>query len=196
MLPDRISPNHLTVFGVLGAVLVLFSGIMANEHVGWLWIFNLGLLIHWAGDSLDGTVARIRGIERPRFGFFIDQMTDIVTNILIVGGVIATGHVRVDVMLCVLISYQMLGMFSLISSISNGRFLVTIGGLGPTEVRAGIVLINTLIYFFGAATWTILGINFTWCDLMFASGTGIMVAFFFHGFITEGHRLSNEDPSS
>ncbi len=194
MLPRQVTPDHLTMIGVFGAVVALVSGILAGVNVIWLWGFNLGLLIHWAGDSLDGTVARIRKIERPKFGFFIDQMTDVLTNVLIAGGIIGAGYARVDVVLCTLICYQMLGMYSLINSLSTGRFLVTVGGLGPTEIRVLIILVNVLVFLVGAPAWVVWGIAFTWCDLVFAAGAVLMLSFFIISFVSEMRRLNLEDP--
>jgi hypothetical protein len=66
-LPAAVTPDHLTALGVAGAGLVLLGGMLSTRSIEWLWLSNLGLLVHWYGDSLDGTVARLRGIERPRY---------------------------------------------------------------------------------------------------------------------------------
>jgi phosphatidylglycerophosphate synthase len=125
-LPQAVGPNHLTAFGVFGALVVLVGGLLAQINIAFLWLVNLGLVLHWLGDSLDGTLARVRKTERPRFGFFLDQMTDVLTNLVIALGVGLAGFARLDITLLVLVGYQMLGMFVLIQSAATGRFFSSV----------------------------------------------------------------------
>ena len=81
-LPQAVTPDRLTGFGVLGAIVVLIGYVASSHDVRFLWLANTGLIIHWLGDSLDGTVARYRKIERQRYGFFVDQTIDVVGNLL------------------------------------------------------------------------------------------------------------------
>lgn len=193
-LPARITPNHLTLAGCLGACVVLASGFAARNDSAFLWLSNLGLVIHWLGDSLDGTLARVRRIERPRYGFFIDQMTDVITNLLIALGIAAAGYTRLDITLLVLVGYQMLSAYSLIQSACTGSFLVSIDGFGPTEMRICIIALNIAIWFFGAPPVQVFGIAFTWADGVLMSGFGLMLYLFARAFVLEARRLGSEEP--
>ena len=75
-LPAAVVPDHLTAFGAVGAVLTAAGYVLSRRSLSWLWLACAGLFINWLGDSLDGTLARLRHIERPRYGFFIDHTSD------------------------------------------------------------------------------------------------------------------------
>lgn len=192
-LPPGIKPDHLTLVGCLGACIVLAAGFAARLDSSFLWLSSLGLVIHWLGDSLDGTLARQRRIERPRYGFFIDQMADVITNLLIALGIAAAGYARLDVTLLVLIGYQMLSAYSLIQSASTGNFLVSIDGFGPTEMRICIITLNSFVWLFGAPPIQAFGVGITWADGMMLAGFVLMLCLFTRGFIHEARRLSAEE---
>ncbi len=75
-MPAWVSPDTLTGIGVLGAVIIFLSYSLSNVHSGFLWLASLGFVINWFGDSLDGTLARYRRCERPKYGYFIDHTVD------------------------------------------------------------------------------------------------------------------------
>src|SRR5439155_22536713 len=75
-LPRWVVPDHLTLLGVLAATWIAIAYGLSNRDEAWLWAASGGLLVHWFGDSLDGTLARVRKIERPRYGFYLDHLTD------------------------------------------------------------------------------------------------------------------------
>ncbi|MDE1917810.1 MAG: CDP-alcohol phosphatidyltransferase family protein [Sphingomonadales bacterium] len=149
-LPGWVTPDRLTGFGVFGAVMVLMGGLLANYAISWLWLSNLGVVFHWLGDSLDGTVARLRKIERPRYGFYLDQVIDTVGNLLIALGEGFIPGVRMDLILTLLAAYQMLAIQVLVRTVIDRKFQVTVGGMGPTELRIGIILLNLIVLIFGA----------------------------------------------
>ena len=76
-LPLSLTPDHLTLIGIAGAVTASAGYFASRWSLEWLWIASAGLVINWVGDSLDGTVARLRGIQRPRYGFFVDHTSDL-----------------------------------------------------------------------------------------------------------------------
>ncbi len=82
-LPRWVLPDHLTLFGMFGSALVTAGYLLSNQAVWWLWVANLGFFINWFGDSLDGTTARVRKIQRPRYGFYLDHLTDAFSTIAI-----------------------------------------------------------------------------------------------------------------
>ena len=78
-LPAWVTPDMLTFFGFLSAILIGVSYALTNLDKNFLWLANLGFLLNWFGDSLDGTLARHRKIERPIYGFYIDHVVDIIS---------------------------------------------------------------------------------------------------------------------
>src|SRR4030066_847817 len=81
--PAWVTPDWMTVIGIAGALVITLGYGLSNFHPAFLWLATLGFIINWGGDRLDGTLARYRHIERPKFGFFIDHVADVLTEIII-----------------------------------------------------------------------------------------------------------------
>lgn len=177
-LPSWVTPDRLTAFGVFGAGICLVGYVASGVSVHWLWLANLGLLIHWFGDSLDGTLARVRGIERPNYGFYLDQTVDVVGNLVIALGVGLSPWVRMDSALFMLTAYHMLSIHSFVLSVVTRRFHIDAMGFGPTEMRLGIILMNLAILFFGAEAFPLLGLWVTWCDVLVCGAALVMICVF------------------
>lgn len=177
-LPHWVTPDRLTAFGVFGAALCLAGYAACGVSVQWIWLANMGLLFHWFGDSLDGTVARVRQIERPNYGFYLDQTIDVVGNLMIAAGIGFSPWVRMDSALFMLAGYHMLSIHTFVRSVVTRRFHVDVLGLGPTEMRLAILLMNFLILGFGAPVFSVFGLAVTWCDvLVVVAAAAIMVIF-------------------
>lgn len=182
-MPAWVTPDICTVVGVLGALVIMASYILSNLDPRFLWLASLGFVINWFGDSLDGTLARYRHIERPKFGFFIDHTVDIVTEAMIILGLGLTPYVSFNVAALTLIAYYMLALLAMIRTCVVGEFKISYGKLGPTEVRVLAVLLNTAMYFGGSQviTWAIgpFGqITFSLYDPIVASIATLLFAFF------------------
>jgi phosphatidylglycerophosphate synthase len=180
LMPLYIRPDHLTAIGVFGAFVSMAGFAASTFDPVYLWLVILGLAIHWFGDSMDGSLARARKIERPGLGFFIDQMVDVVTNLVIAVGVGLSPFVRMDVALLVLTGYHMLSLFTFIRKGLFREFRVDIGRVGPTEIRLGLVLICFGLLTFGAQPYDIGGLAFTWADaVLIVVFAGMLVMFAF-----------------
>ncbi|HEX9139503.1 MAG TPA: CDP-alcohol phosphatidyltransferase family protein, partial [Steroidobacteraceae bacterium] len=134
-LPQRILPDHLTAAGVVGALLTAAGFVLARGSLLWLWLASFGLILNWAGDSLDGTLARLRHIERPRYGFFIDHTSDLFSQVItfLSLGVSPLAHFGVA---CLgLIAFLMAFLYTLINALTRGIMRVTYFHFGPTEIR-------------------------------------------------------------
>lgn len=155
-LPANMVPDHLTAFGALGALLTATGYVLSRRSLTWLWLVCLGLLINWLGDSLDGTLARLRRIERPRYGFFIDHTTDLFgqTITFLSLGVSPLAHFGVA---CLgLITFLIAFVYTLIAAQARGTMRITYFYFGPTEIRALLFLGNPLVLALGVIdlrTW-------------------------------------------
>jgi archaetidylinositol phosphate synthase len=148
-LPPKVVPDHLTAFGVCGALLTATGYVLSCWSLTWLWLASLGLIINWLGDSLDGNLARLRHIERPRYGFFIDHTTDLFCQSLtfIALGVSPLAHFG---MACLgLITFLMAFVYTLIAAQTRATMRITYFYFGPTEIRALLLLGNLLTLAFG-----------------------------------------------
>ncbi|HEV7257961.1 MAG TPA: CDP-alcohol phosphatidyltransferase family protein [Bosea sp. (in: a-proteobacteria)] len=164
-VPASIGPDHLTAFGIFGAAVTLLGYALTAFSPAFLWLASLGLVFHWFGDSLDGSLARFRKIERPKFGYFLDQTIDVIGNLLICIGMGLSAYVRMDVALLALAGYHALSIYALVKACVSGEFNVSLAGWGPTEMRLLIILMNTTIFFFGAPEFAVFGVALTWCDI-------------------------------
>jgi archaetidylinositol phosphate synthase len=148
-LPAWVVPNHLTVVGVLGALLTAAGFVLSRWALSWLWLASAGLVANWLGDSLDGTLARRRRIERPRFGFFLDHTCDLFSQVLIflALGISPCAHFATA---CLgLIAFLMGFVYTLIGAHVQGTMRITYFGFGPTEIRALLLLGNVFALTFG-----------------------------------------------
>lgn len=179
-LPAWTTPDKLTAFGTFGAFLTLVGYAASNWHVGWLWLANLGVFFHWFGDSLDGNLARYRKIERPRYGYFLDQTIDVLGNFMICFGIGLSPFVDMRVALIALAGYHMVSIYVFVRANIAGDFHVTVLNSGPTEMRAVIILMNLVILFFGVWNYTIFGYSISWPDLSVGLwAIGFMIAFLY-----------------
>ena len=142
--PAWVTSDMLTFLGVGGAVICALGFILANFNVMWLWLSSFGLVVNWYGDSLDGTLARVRNTQRPVYGFFIDHTLDAVTQCIMCVGAGLSPMFRLDVALLVLAGYLCLSVYTYIGAILKGEFRLTYSSFGPTEFRLIVILINTL----------------------------------------------------
>ena len=144
-LPAAILPDHLTALGVCGAMLTVTGYLQSRQSLSWLWLACAGLCINWFGDSLDGTLARVRGIERPRYGFFIDHTSDLFCQIItfLALGVSPLAHFGVA---CLgLITFLFAFVYSLITAHARATMRITYFHFGPTEMRVLLVVGNLLV---------------------------------------------------
>ena len=150
-LPAWVTPDLMTVTGIAGALLIAVSYALTQFHPAFLWLASLGFVINWFGDSLDGTLARYRHIERPKYGFFIDHITDVLTEIIIVLGLGLTPYVTFSVACLACIAYITMSVLVYVRMNVMGEFKISYNKLGPTEVRVIVIILNTVIFFVGFA---------------------------------------------
>ena len=155
-MPPWITPDICTIIGVIGAVITLAGYILSNADRNFLWLASFGFVINWFGDSLDGTVARYRHIERPVFGFFVDHTIDAFNETIILLGMGLTPYINFSIACLVLVAYLLLSVLVYVRTCVVGEFKISYGKLGPTEVRVLAILLNTGMYFGGMKilTWT------------------------------------------
>ena len=148
-VPPYVTPNHLTAIGYLGSWVAAAGYLASNWSLQFLWVSCLGIFLHWAGDSLDGTVARLRRMERPRFGFFIDHTSDLFSQsiVFLSVGLSACAHFAPA---CIgLIAFLAAFVYTMIHAHVRDAMRITYFGFGPTEIRALLFAGNLLTLAFG-----------------------------------------------
>jgi archaetidylinositol phosphate synthase len=150
-LPASWTPDQLTALGMLGAICVGGGYALSARQPGWLWLANAGLFLNWVGDSLDGTLARVRKIERPKYGYYIDHMVDAINTTMIGVGIGLSPYVDLPLAMLLVIIYLALSINIYLESSVFGLFEISYGIFGPTEVRILLFLANAGL--FAGAVW-------------------------------------------
>ena len=150
--PAWVNPDILTGIGVLGVFMIFGGYVLSNFSREFLWLASLGLVVNWYGDSLDGTLARYRHIERPKYGFYIDHVVDAFNEVLIFLGLGLTPYITFNIACMALIGYMLLSVLVFIRTCVVGEFRISYGKLGPTEMRVIGILINTSMFIWGKQT--------------------------------------------
>ncbi|MCX8007693.1 MAG: CDP-alcohol phosphatidyltransferase family protein [Coriobacteriia bacterium] len=144
-MPAWVTPDVLTGIGVAASAMIFAGYWLTNASPWWLLFVNAGFVVNWFGDSLDGTLARYRKIERPKFGFYIDHTVDAVAEFLTIIGIGLSPYLRLDVAAFALIGYLLMSVHVYIRTAVEGVFKISYGRIGPTEMRVIIMLVNTAI---------------------------------------------------
>jgi archaetidylinositol phosphate synthase len=141
-LPARVMPDHMTALGVLAALGIGAAYWLTLRDPAWLWVASGLLVVHWLGDSLDGTLARVRRIERPKYGYYLDHLVDAGATIAIGVGLGLSPYMTLVTGLAIVIAYLALSINTYLETQVFGVFSLGYGRFGPTEARVGLIALN------------------------------------------------------
>ena len=142
--PKWMTSDILTYFGTFGAVLIAVGYILTPWNQNFLWLSSLGFIINWYGDSLDGTLARVRRKQRPIYGYYLDHTIDAINEVMIFVGVGLSGLMHLNISLLALVMYFLLTINVSINAHLKKEFKLTYAKMGPTELRLIMIAVNTL----------------------------------------------------
>lgn len=165
-LPGWVVPDHLTLLGLLASTLIGVAYALSNRNEAWLWMASAALIVNWFGDSLDGTLARVRRIERPRYGYYLDHLTDAYSTLVIGLGLGFSPYMLLAVGLAIVIAYLLLSINVYLETHVFEAFSFSYGNLGPTEVRLLLIVLNTLALTLGPLPFEALGVGATIFDIV------------------------------
>ena len=143
-MPAWVNSDHLTALGLLGNALAGVAYALAGRDPHWLHVVNLCLFLNWFGDSLDGTVARVRNRLRPRYGFYVDHLVDAFGALFLLVGLAASGLVSERLALALLVVYFLFSINMYLATCSLGVFKLSYGLFGGTELRILLAVVNLL----------------------------------------------------
>ena len=146
-MPKWVTSDMLTVLGIFGSVVIAVGYWLSGRDINWLWLASGGFLINWLGDSLDGTLARVRNTQRPVYGFFLDHNVDCINETIMFLGAGLSPLLNFSVAMTVLVAYLLISVYVYINAHLKNEFKLTYAGLGPTEFRVIVVIINTLFIY-------------------------------------------------
>jgi phosphatidylglycerophosphate synthase len=145
-IPEAIGPDHLTGLALAAQSLAGASYALASRDPRWLWVATFFLAVNWFGDSLDGTVARVRNRQRPRYGFYVDHIADTFGAFALIAGLGCSGYLHWAVAVGMLICFYALSIESYLAAYATGRFYLSHGIFGPTEIRILLAAGNAAIF--------------------------------------------------
>jgi phosphatidylglycerophosphate synthase len=143
-LPPWVNPDHLTLLALIAMAGAGVSFWAARWNRNALLLVVVSLAVNWFGDSLDGTLARIRNRQRPRYGFYVDHVADVTGLLFLFGGLAASGFMTPLIALGLLVAYLAVASEVFLSTCVQGVFRLSSLGFGPTELR--IILAAGALY--------------------------------------------------
>lgn len=175
-LPRWILPDDMTALGVIAAFAVCAAYQLCNESEAWLWAASGFLVVQWLGDSLDGTLARVRGIERPRYGYYLDHLVDAIATAAIGIGLGLSPFMLLSVGTLIVVAYLILSINVYLESQAFGRFSLGYGRIGPTEIRIVLIALNTALALGAGLDFGVGELQLTVFDLIGLGIAGGMIA--------------------
>ena len=146
-LPAWVTPDHLTALGIAAAFIIGLGYIMAHRSPLWLLLSVVGLALHWFGDSLDGTLARFRKIERERYGYYVDRTADAISVVVICASFGLSPYLRFSIAMLLAVAYLLIMVYAEICAYVSRRFPLSFARLGPTEARIALGLFTLSLIF-------------------------------------------------
>jgi len=144
--PDRINPDHLTLLGLAAQIGAGAGYALASRNRCALLGVIACLALNWLGDSLDGTLARVRQRLRPRYGFYVDHMVDSFGGVALMGGLALSGYMHPAIAIGLLVAFLMLSIQSYLATHALGEFRISFWRFGPTELRLLLAVGNLALF--------------------------------------------------
>lgn len=190
--PGWINSDHLTILGFLSQCMAgVCYAWAARDKQALLWAIVF-LALNWLGDSLDGTLARVRNQQRPRYGFYVDHIADSVSALFLMGGLTLSGFVHPIVAIGMLLAFLLLSIESYLATYTLGRFHLSHGKFGPTEIRI-LLAAGNLALFLNPAT-TVFGTHIRLFDFGGVIAVAGMALMFFISSARHVRQLYREEP--
>lgn len=146
-LPATVNSDHLTLLGFMAMFLAGASYALARTSRAGLILATVFLAMNWFGDSLDGTLARLRNRQRPRYGFYVDHMMDTFGGFFLMAGLSISGFIDWRIALGMFVTFLMLSVEVYLATYTLGVFQLSFAKFGPTEIRILLALGNVALWF-------------------------------------------------
>lgn len=187
-MPAAMTPDKLTIIGMVGAAMIFAGYVASNLAAEWLLLALAGYAVQWFGDSLDGSLARYRHIERPSYGYFIDHSCDGLANLLIVTGMGLSPFVTMDVAMIGLAGYLLMSIHTFLSARVVGELRLSYLSAGPTELRLVLVGMTVMMMVLGPDR----GMFGAWSgfDILIGAIGGALILLFVGQTLITGRRLA------
>lgn len=200
-MPQWVTSDMLTWFALFGSALCGLGFFLTHYSIYWLWLSSFGLVINWFGDSLDGTLARVRNTQRPLYGYYLDHNIDTVNEAFMFIGAGLSPLINMGVAALCYAAYLALTVYVSINAHLKSEFKLTYGKLGPTEFRMIIIIANILLMYVPALTvyrgsfdWFGKTISFGTLDIIGVGILALLCIFYFVSFFRDLRWFAAKDP--
>jgi archaetidylinositol phosphate synthase len=143
--PAIVNSDHLTGLALVSQLFAGSAYALASRDARALWLVNFFLVLNWLGDSLDGTLARVRNQQRPRYGFYVDHIADTFGALVLMAGLGCSGYLHWQIAAGMLVCFYALSIESYLATYTLGRFHLSHGLFGPTEIRILLAAGNAIV---------------------------------------------------
>jgi archaetidylinositol phosphate synthase len=188
-MPAWVNSDHLTAIGFAAQIATGVCYALAAWDRRMLLMVIIGLAVNWFGDSLDGTLARVRQQQRPRYGFYVDHMIDSVGAVVLMGGLALSGYMHPAIAMGLLVAFLLLSIQSYLATYALGEFHLSFWRFGPTELRLLLAVGNLALLRWA---WVIHG-RYRLFDIGGAIGLAGMVAMLIFFSLNNTVRLYREE---
>ena len=193
-IPHRVLPDDLTALGVIAALGVAVAYQLANDSLDWLWVASALLVVQWFGDSLDGTLARVRKIERPTYGYYLDHLVDAIATAAIGIGLGLSPLMLLSIGTLIVVAYLILSINVYLESFAFNRFSIGYGYVGPTEIRLILIGLNTVVALGAGLDFVVADLELTVFDIGGMVVTGIMLVLLLGRAMKNLEELARDEP--
>lgn len=195
-LPAWVLPDDMTAIGVAAAIGVAVAYQLSNESLDWLWVASGLLVLQWLGDSLDGTLARVRGIERPTYGYYLDHLVDAIATAVIGIGLGLSPFMLLSVGTLIVVAYLILSINVYLESYAFNRFSIGYGKIGPTEIRLILIALNTALALQLGLDFRLAGLEMTVFDVVGIAIASVMIVLLVGRSLRNLRELARKEPAA
>lgn len=198
--PKWVGSDLLTFIGHLGAVMIALGFILSGYSINFLWLSVFGFAVNWYGDSLDGTLARVRKQQRPVYGYYLDHTVDAINESIMFIGAGLSPFMNLSLACLILVVYLMLTLNVSVNAHLKNEFRLTYAKLGPTEFR--IICMLAIILLIGVkplktayvAIPFMNGLSFKVLDIVGLFILLVLVLIYFTSIIQDARYYAKIDP--
>ncbi|MGD8699122.1 MAG: CDP-alcohol phosphatidyltransferase family protein [Gemmatimonadales bacterium] len=195
-LPKWVLPDHMTLLGVASAAGIGICYASSGISTNYLWAANALWVVNWIGDSLDGTLARVRHIERPRYGYYLDHIVDMFAVAFVCIGLGFSPYLLLSVGLAMLIGYYLMSINVYLETFVMKTFQFGYEHIGPTEVRVILILAGSALALGFEPTFELKNVPFGPLDLIGLIGVAVMLLMLLRRIVANLAQLARLEPAN
>ena len=193
-LPEWMTPDKLTIVGLVAAGGIGLGYWLTWYSLDWIWLAAAMYVVNWWGDSLDGTLARVRNIRREKYGFFVDHQSDAISTLMIFCGLGLSPLMKLPIAFALIVGYFLLMIHVYIVTIVRDVFKISFGLIGPTEARILMIAASIVVWALANPQIAVAGYSFTLFDLIGIIGAGGLLVVYLASALVERFKLAEIDP--